>query len=66
MILINKIKNIKTDLINVFNRFPLTILFLFIVSIIGIVFIFSEKDNIELIEALGVGTLLSMGLELSF
>lgn len=66
MALVNKIKNIKTDLINVFNRFPLTILFLFIVSIIGIVFIFSEKDNIELIEALGVGTLLSMGLELSF
>ena len=66
MALVNKIKNIKNDLINVLNYFPMSILYLFMMSIVLIVFIFSEKTNYNLISALGSGLLLSIALELSF
>lgn len=64
--LIGKIKNIKNNVINVINQFPITILFLLAISIVSIVFIIIENYKNEILEALLLGLLLSLSIELGF
>ena len=64
--LIGKIKNIKNDVINVINQFPITILFLLAISIVSIIFIIIEDYKYEILEALLPGLFISLSIELGF